>query len=75
MTETLISAPAAPAVFDAEKIPRPAAKDGKDGKPAELSNAEMEALLLEKMTLGDEELKALALPVPRLERVLDREVV
>lgn len=52
------------AVFDAEKIPRPAAKDAKDatdGKPAELSAAEMEALLLERMAVGDAELKALAL--------------
>jgi hypothetical protein len=45
------------AVFDAEKIPRAPAKDG---KAVELSNEEMEALLLERMSLGDAELDALA---------------
>lgn len=46
------------AVFDAEKIPRPASKDE---KPRELSTAEMEALLIDKIVVGDQELNALAL--------------
>ena len=45
------------AAFEAEKIPRPASKDE---KPRELSVAEMEALLLERIVVGDQDLGALA---------------
>ncbi len=44
------------AVFEAEKIARP-----KDEKPREPTAAEMEALLLERLVVGEEELGALAL--------------
>jgi uncharacterized protein involved in outer membrane biogenesis len=57
------------AAFEREKIPRPAAKeaakenakDGKDAAPKELTVAEMEALLLDRIEVGDDALKALAL--------------
>jgi hypothetical protein len=63
------------AAFEAEKIPRPAspeapkenAKDGKAAPAKELSVAEMESLLLERVVVGDEEMKALA--ARRAERV------
>jgi hypothetical protein len=57
------------AAFEREKIPRPAAKeaakenakDGKEAAPKELTVAEMEALLLDRIEVGDDALKALAL--------------
>ena len=57
------------AAFEREKIPKPAAKEGakdnaKDGKeaaPRELTVAEMESLLLDRIEVGDDALKALAL--------------
>ena len=61
------------AAFEREKIPRPAAKDaakenakdaakdGKDAAPKELTVAEMEGLLLDRIEIRDDALKALAL--------------
>jgi uncharacterized protein involved in outer membrane biogenesis len=45
------------AVYEAEKLPKPPPKDG---KPQELSVAEMESALLDRIQIGDAELSALA---------------
>ena len=48
------------AVFEQEKIPKPAPKDGAKEAPKEMTTAEMESLLLARIEVPDEELRALA---------------
>jgi uncharacterized protein involved in outer membrane biogenesis len=51
-------------VYEQEAPPKPAPKNdaakAKDAAPKEISNAEMEAFLLERITVSDEELRALS---------------